>query len=472
MIKKVALGFVALVLAGVAYAYIAYADVGRAGSGYAAKNMCSGVYLSGFAPEDVQGQALVGASDLLANATFTFDDENQRVSARIFGLFERTAIVTPGIGCTLLPSGEYEAEMPVQALPDLPVPSDTAWPLGTAAPATTDRFDALLDEAFAEGQPEGPRNTKAIVVIHKEELVAEKYAQGVETNTPLLSWSMAKSVTALHTPILVKDGLLDPAAPAPVPQWQVDADDPRAAITLDQLLRMSSGLTFNETYSANTDVTQMLSNERSAGGFAASMPLAGEPDTIWAYSSGTTNIIAGINRRALGDTLQAAYTHSQERLFRPLSIRTAIFETDPNGTFIGSSYMYASARDWARLGQFCLQDGVWEGERILPEGWMDYALTPTKASDLNNYGAQFWLNRDPADPEKRRKFPSLPQDAYYMGGYQGQIVLVIPSHALIITRFGFTPAENTGVEALAAGIIAQLEAEEDTAAPEEALEAA
>ncbi|NQX94750.1 MAG: serine hydrolase, partial [Erythrobacter sp.] len=350
MLKKIALGLVALLLAGVAYVYIAYGDVGRAGSGYAAKNMCSGVYLSGFSPEDVQEQALVGASDLLANATFTFDEQNQRVSARMFGLFERTAIVTPGIGCTLLPSGDYEADMPVEALPQLPVRSDLAWPLGTAAPAITDRFDPLLEKAFAEGQPEGPRNTKAIVVIHKGELVAEKYADGVATDTPLLSWSMAKSVTALHTGILVKDDLLDPSAPAPVAQWQTEADDPRAAITLDHLLRMSSGLKFNETYSANTDVTQMLSNERSAGDFAASMPLAYEPDTHWAYSSGTTNIIAGINRRALGDTLQAAYSHSQSRLFRPLSIRTAFFETDASGTFIGSSYMYASARDWARLG--------------------------------------------------------------------------------------------------------------------------
>jgi CubicO group peptidase (beta-lactamase class C family) len=356
--------------------------------------------------------------------------------------------------------------MPVEALPALPVRSDLAWPLGTATPAKTDRFDALIEEAFAEGQPEGPRNTKAIVVIHKGELVAEKYAEGVATDTPLLSWSMAKSVTALHTGLLVKDGLLDPAAPAPIAQWQEEADDPRAAITLDQLLRMSSGLKFNETYSANTDVTQMLSNESSAGDFAASMPLAYEPDTHWAYSSGTTNIIAGINRRALGDTLQAAYTHSQTRLFRPLSIRTAFFETDASGTFIGSSYMYASARDWARLGQFCLQDGAWEGERILPEGWMDYALTPNKASDLNNYGAQFWLNRDPADPERKRTYPLLPEDAYYMGGFQGQIVLVIPSHELVITRFGFTPAENTGIEQLAAGIIAALP-EEETLAQEE-----
>lgn len=470
MIKKIALGLVGLVIAGFAYAYFAYGDVGRAGSGYAAKNMCSGVFLSGFSPEVVQDQALVGASPLLANVSFTIDEDNQRVSASFYGLFKRTAILTPGIGCTLLPSGEDDADMPVTALPAVSLSEEKAWPLGTAAPSKTDRFDALLAEAFSDEDPEGPRNTKAIVMVHKGELIAEKYAKGVKSDTPLLSWSMAKSVTALQTGILVGDGLIDPAAPAPVPQWQAETNDPRAAITLDQLLRMSSGLKFNETYSANTDVTQMLSNEPSAGDFAASMPLDGPPDTIWSYSSGTTNIIAGINRRALGDTLQAAYTHSQERLFRPLDIRTAIFETDRDGTFIGSSYMYASARDWARLGQFCLQNGVWDEEQILPEGWMAYLVTPTPTTDTNRYGAQFWLNRNPDSPERDRIFPQLPEDAYYMGGFQGQIVLVIPSQDLVITRFGFTLAENTGVEDLAAAIIGQLA--EEAVPSEPLLEAA
>lgn len=465
MFKKIALGLVGLLLAGVAFVYFAYGDIGRVGSGYAAKNMCSGVFLSGFSPEDVQSQALVGASPLLAYASFTIDEQDQRVSARVFGLFERTAVVTPGIGCTLLPSGESETDLKITVLPPLSLPADEAWPLGTATPSKTDRFDALLDDAFSDGDPQGPRNTKAIVVVHKGELIAEKYAGGIEPDTPLLSWSMAKSVTALQTGILVGDGLLNPAAPAPVPQWQVEKNDPRAEITLDQLLRMSSGLKFDETYAAGSDVTQMLSNEASASDFAASMPLDGPPDTIWSYSSGTTNIIAGINRRVLGDSLQAAYMYSQTRLFRPLGIRTAMFEADSNGTFIGSSYMYASARDWARLGQFCLQDGVWEGERILPEGWMEYLVTPTPTSDANNYGAQFWLNRNPDNPDDHRIFPQLPEDAYYMGGYQGQIVLVIPSQDLVITRFGFTPAENTGVEELAAVIIALLVKQDGEPAP-------
>lgn len=456
MLKKIAIGVVAMVLLGAAYAYIAYGSVARAGTGYAAKNLCSGYYLSGFAPEDVQDQALRGASELLSQVSYAIDEEDQRVSTSLYGLFERHAIFTQGIGCTLLPSGEEDAEMPVTALPALAISGEEAWPLGSATPDVTGEFDALLEEAFVEEDPERPRYTKAIVVAHQGRIVAEKYAEGVSSDTPLIGWSMTKSVTALTAGLLVKDGVLDVAAPAAVPQWQEQADDPRAAITLDQLLRMSSGLAFQETYSAATDVTQMLSNENDAGGFAASMPLDGPPDTIWSYSSGTTNIISGIIRRSLGDTLQGAYDYSQERLFRPLNIRTATIETDRNGTFIGSSYMYASARDWARLGQFCLQDGVWNGERLLPEGWVEYLVTPTETAEANLYGAQVWLNQDPTDPGQKRLFPSLPTDAYYMGGYQGQIVLVIPSQDLVITRFGFTPGENTGVEEMAAKIIAQL----------------
>ena len=243
------------------------------------------------------------------------------------------------------------------------------------------------------------------------------------------------------------------------PHWPIINDALRGAlaeITLDQLLRMSSGLEFNETYEAQTDVTEMLSNQADTAGFAASKPLIGPPDTIWSYSSGTTNIISGILRRAVGDTLQDYYAFSQERLFRPLSIGTATFETDRSGTFIGSSYLYASARDWARLGQFFLQDGVWNGERLLPDGWVDYLLTPTPAALGNEYGAHVWLNRNPKDPNRDRLFPTLPEDMYYLGGYQGQMVVVIPSEELVITRFGFTPARNHGVEALTAAIIERL----------------
>lgn len=456
MLKKLAAGVLVLTLGAFAYVYFSYGALARAGTGYAAKNLCSGYFLSGFSPEDVKQQALIGASETLAHVSYSIDEEARAVTTSLFGLFKRRAIFTPGIGCTLLSAGEKSVDMPVRAFPDLDIETTIAWPLGSAVPNRSDRFDDLLDLAFAEDAPGQPKNTKAIVVIHGGELIAEKYADGVSSDTPLIGWSMGKSVTALMVGLLVADGALTPGASANVPQWQSQPDDPRAEITLDHLLRMSSGLEFNETYDAQTDVTEMLSNQADTAAFAASKPLIGPPDTIWSYSSGTTNIISGIVRRTVGDTLQDYYAFSQNRLFRPLSIRTATYEADRSGNFIGSSYLYASARDWARLGQFTLQDGVWDGERLLPEGWVDYLVSPTSTTDGNEYGAQFWLNRNPTDLDRQRSFPNLPTDAYFMNGFQGQIVLVVPSENLVIARFGFSPAQNHGVEALAVNLIDRL----------------
>ncbi|MEM1035597.1 MAG: serine hydrolase [Pseudomonadota bacterium] len=459
MLKKILLAVTALLVAGIAYVYLAYGSIARAGSGYAAKIICSGYFLSGFSPEIMKFEALAGASSTLANVSHEIDIETSTVTTKLYGLFKRRAGYTPGIGCTLLPSGEKELPNKITPLPDLTISDDLPWPQGSATPDVMTRFDTLLDEAFAETDPSAPRNTKAIVLIHKGKLIAEKYAEGVKPDTPLIGWSMAKSVTALTAGVAVKDGKIVPAEPAPVPLWQEKPDDPRAAITFDQLLRMSSGLEFNETYSSATDVTQMLSNETDMPVYAAGKPLLGPPDTIWSYSSGTTNIVSGIIKRSVGGSLQDHYEFTQQRLFRPLNISTATFEADASGTFIGSSYLYASARDWARLGQFCLQDGAWNGEQILPEGWMSYLVTPSETTPANQYGAHFWLNRASDTPSEDRIYPNLPEDAYHMGGFQGQRVLVIPSEDLVIARFGFTPERNHGVGDLAEAVIAELKSE-------------
>jgi CubicO group peptidase (beta-lactamase class C family) len=242
-----------------------------------------------------------------------------------------------------------------------------------------------------------------------------------------------------------------------VPEWHLDTADPRRAITIDHLLRMSSGLIFDEDYALYSDVTRMLSVEADAGGFAASKPLLVAPDNLWSYSSGTSNILSGIVKRTVGGDFQDYYDYTQQRLFLPLGIHSAALETDNNGTFIGSSYMYASARDWARLGQLCLQDGQWQGNRLLPEGWLVYSTTPTPNNPKNNYGAHFWLNADPEDGQQRT-WPSLPVDTYSMNGYQGQHVIIVPSRNLVVVRLGFSGGTNRGVEALVAGVIATLAA--------------
>ncbi|MBT4522523.1 MAG: serine hydrolase [Halieaceae bacterium] len=443
-----------VLLGGLSLGFYKLSPVLSGGSGYAAKNICSGHFISGFSGQQIVDEALRGASPLLADVSFDIDEVKGQVDARFLGFFTRRAIYREHTGCTLLQAGQDSLDKDLRHAGDVPEPDPQApWPSGAAPATASDGFDTILTEAFSEIDPQNMRSTKAVVIIHKGTLVAERYAEGVDAKTPLIGWSMTKSITSLLTGMRVLDGALSIHDPAPVPSWQEDAGDPRAKITLDQLLRMSSGLEFDETYAMFSDVQQMLSNEPDAGAFAASMPLFAEPDTHWAYSSGTTNIVSGIVRRSLGGSLQSYYDFTRNRLFNPLGMTTAILETDASGTFVSSSYSYVSARDWARLGQFCLLNGNWNGEQLLPENWITYSTTPTPTHPYNNYGAHFWLNEIPENAEQPGAWPSLPPDAYFMSGYQGQFVAMVPSEDLVVVRLGFTPGKNHGVEELVAGAI-------------------
>ena len=455
--KKILLGVGIVLVAGLTYGFYAAAPIVSGGSGYAAKNLCSGYYLSHFDAEITHKQALIGASDVLANIEWDHDKKAKSFTARLYGLSPRTAVFDEGTGCTLLAEGNAVLDRDLKLVASVTLDPIVPWPHGRGEATSSDAFQSLLDQAFAEADPVSARNTKAALIIHKGELLAERYADGVKADTPLLGGSMSKSITALLTGLLVGDGKLDVAAPADVPVWHNNVDDPRAGITLDQLMRMSSGLKFDETYATGSDVSHMLSVEPDAAAFAASLSLAHAPDTHWSYSSGTSNIISGIIKRTLGGSLQSHYDYAQNRLFKPLGINTATIETDSDGTFIGSSYTYLSARDWGRLGQFVLQDGVWKDERLLPEGWVDYVSRPTHTNSLNSYGAQFWLNADPDDASIERTWPRLPSDAFMMSGFQGQFVMMVPSKDLVVVRLGFTSRENHGLQDLVAGVIKQLE---------------
>jgi len=453
MFRKLILILALVLVATLIYAGNYLSAVLSAGSGFSAKNICSGYFLSGMSGEQIVDEVLIPSAAVLSHISFEVDAVKRQVDTRFFGLSHRRAVFSEGTGCTLLRPGREQLRRTLKITevsePDAALP----WPSGSAPAPLDIRLEPLLEQAFAEPDPHYARNTKAVVVIHKGQLVAEKYAQGVAAETPLPGWSMTKSVTNLLVGLLVRDGKLSLSQPAPVPLWYEEPGDPRAQITIEHLLRMSSGLAFNETYGIYSDVTRMLSVEPSAGDFAASKPLVAEPGSTWSYSSGTSNILSGIIRRAVGGYMQEYYDFTQQHLFLPLGIRTASLETDNNGTFIGSSYMYASARDWARLGQFCLDDGWWQGKQLLPEGWMAYSTLPTSSNPLNNYGAHFWLNADPKDPNRSRTWPSLPADTYSMEGYQGQRVIIVPSASLVVVRLGFSGGPNRGIEPLVAGLI-------------------
>jgi len=204
------------------------------------------------------------------------------------------------------------------------------------------------------------------------------------------------------------------------------------------MLRMSSGLEFEEVDGPFTDATRMLYGSGSMADYAAAKPLAADPDTVWNYSSGTANIIARIITGQLGGSLVAWHEFSKESLFNKIGAYSAVLEPDASGAFVGSSYMFATARDWARFGLFLKNKGVWNQEDILPKGWMDYSTRPTPGAPMGEYGALFWLNRGEKDNPDHRKFPSLPRDLYYCGGFNGQILSVIPSRDLVVVRLGVT----------------------------------
>jgi len=453
MLKKLIFTLGLILVAVLVYGGNYLSAVSSAGSGFSAKTICSGYFLSGMPGQQIVDEALISASPMLSYVSFEIDTSEQRVDTRLFGLFQRRAVFTEGMGCTLLQSGREHLQRNLKVTESETPDATLPWPQGSAPAPENTRLEPILEQAFAEIDPLHARFTKAVVVIHKGRLVAEKYAPGVAADTPLPGWSMTKSVTNLLLAMLMNDGKLRLTQTAPVPSWYEVMGDPRGEITIDQLLRMSSGLEFDEEYGWYSDVTRMLAVEADAADFAASKPLVAEPGSLWAYSSGTSNILSGIIRLTVGGYLQDYYDFAQKRLFLPLGIRTASLETDNNGTYVGSSFMYASARDWARLGQFCLQDGVWQGERLIPEGWLDYSTTPTPNNPRKNYGAHFWLNAVPEAQQEQRTWPALPADSYSMNGFQGQRVIIIPSKELVVVRLGFSGGPKRGIEPLVASLI-------------------
>ncbi len=428
------------------------------GTGYAAKVTCSLVRNSWQEPVRVlRDYVFHEVSPLGAVLRAGVADEGATASA--LGLVRARAVFRPGLGCTLAAGADAAdlgrlpgVEEPLPALdPDVP------WPLGEAArqsPAPPE-VEAAIERAFEEIDPAlGQRQTTAIVVAHDGHLVAEGHAPGYGPETPMLSWSMAKSVLAALVGVAVAEGRLALGAPAPVPEWS-DPVDPRHAITLDQLLRMSSGLAFDEHYGTTNDVSRMLFTQPDTGAYAARSRLAAPPDTVWSYSSGTSNLVARILRDRFDRDLEAMQRWSRERLFGPAGLASALFEPDASGTFVGSSFVFMTARDWARFGELHRLDGIWNGRRILPEGWVRYVTTPTPAAPDGRYGAHWWLNAGSPDDRSRRMWPKVPTDAYAARGHSGQYVVVVPSVKLVVVRLGLSTCEEAhqGIEELVADLV-------------------
>jgi CubicO group peptidase (beta-lactamase class C family) len=348
-----------------------------------------------------------------------------------------------------------------QSMPAPPPPpfsqDSLRWPAGDILP--TDPLPGVnynilqqtVERAFIEADENKPMHTHAVVVLYSGELIAEKYAPGFDHHSRMMGWSMTKSIINALVGILVKDGVLELNSPAEVPEWT----DERKAITLNHLLQASSGLKWQESYFVPTsDFHNMFTKSDDKGKFAASRKLQREPGSYFEYSSGTTNILSRMIRHQVGE--QEYYSFPYEKLFYRIGMHHTTIEPDASGTFVGSSYGFASARDWARFGLLFLNDGVWQGEQILPRGWVKYSTSPAPAAPLQEYGAQIWLNAGKKGDASTVRYPGLPNDAYLFDGFEENSVVVIPSRNVVVVRLGVTHHNNFELAQLVNGVLSAL----------------
>lgn len=433
MKRKIIYGVLVLLVTALAGAGIYLNSLLPIITGYAAKNLASAVFISGRTQSEVEKLDL--NFSFIKYTKNTVDFENKTVTSK-FLWGKSVAVYRHGFGCTLVRNQSVEDLMNQKSgvgFTDNSWLDTIPWPLGNMLPDTLLLPDRTKLEAVADkiiGKDAYGGHAFSFLVMYKGVPVIEAYKPGINDKTRLLSWSMAKSFTNALSGIMVKKGLWDIDAPANLPEWQ---NDDRSSITINDLLRMQSGLAWNEDYGNRSDVTLMLHRESDFGGFAASMSLQEPVGEKWYYSSGSTNIINKIMRTTLnGDDIY--YRFAYDELFNKLGMSSAVFEVDASGTQVGSSYIYATTRDYARFALLYLRDGKFAGEQILPEGWVDYTVTEVPDSK-GAYGASFWLNAD-------QSLPSAPANMFMCRGHNGQRIFMLPDEDLAVVVLGYSPKKT------------------------------
>ena len=324
-----------------------------------------------------------------------------------------------------------------------PQPAQIAWPSEAwpvaDLPAEVDAaaLQRMVDALFQSRRPDGLPDTRAVLIVQRGQIVFERYAKGLGPTSRFHSWSMAKSFVQCLIGLLVRDGRLEVDAPAPVPDWS-DPDDPRHRLTLRHLLHMTTGLDNEDGGADPAAYVGRLMFGRYAqdmAGHAANVPFLHDPGTRWAYSTATSAILGGIVSRLTGPERAATRAWMERELLVPLGIESLVAESDGRGQLVGGSHVWATARDWARLGLLYLRDGVWDGQRILPAGWVDFTRTRAPVDNNGTFGAHFWLNQ-PARENQFDPLPGAPASAFQMSGNGGQYVALIPDRDLMIVRLG------------------------------------
>ena len=398
-------------------------------SGFSAKSVASCRFLDNRDLKSIEKQD--NDIDLIDLAKNKINDAEKFATASVYGFKERKAIYREGLGATLIDDDFDETKA-------YEIPKRTAfinnldYPFGNLEPKNTvfenvnyPQLNAAVNSAF-DNKNENIKRTRSVLILYKGKLLTEKYAAGFNKNSKLLGWSMTKSLTATMFGILQKQSKFDINKPAPIAEWK---NDKRAKITTNDLLHMNSGLEWEENYGTISDVTKMLFLEKDMGAVQLKKEQLFAPNTHWNYSSGTTNLLSKILRMQF-QTHQEYLDFWYSELIDKIGMNSMIVETDMTGNFVGSSYGWATTRDWARFGQLYLNNGLWNDEQIFDPNWAKYVATPTPTSN-GIYGAHFWLNNG-------QNYPDVPKDMYHCSGYQGQMVYIIPSANIVVVRMGLS----------------------------------
>jgi hypothetical protein len=453
--KKLILGSVlAVALVGGGYGIAKLHQALRVAAGVAAHHVCSMTFVGGQDPRRTYDELVVPMIGELGGHLLSVQVSHATHSVDVSGPLRRLARAqfVPGYGCRLALPGDQPlpavAEVPIAPAPDGFAPDGR---VASDKPAVT----AAIERVFAEQAGEPIKRVKAVVIVKDGRVVAERYAEGVDEHSPLISFSVAKSFTNALLGILVREGKLRVDEPLNAPEWRA-GDDPRRTITLEDLMRMRSGLAVEEAESAFSPVARMEFLHGDMAGFAGAQPAKEPPGRTWEYTSADTVLLARKIGSVVGGGPAGLREFARRELFAPLGMGDVTMEFDGAGTFVGSTYVYASARDYARLGWLYLRDGVApDGTRLLPEGWADWSRRSTLGAP---YGAGFWTNDGPSEPAQWRIAGGYPKDGFFASGTMGQRIYVVPSAHLVITRFGYSAPPYYGMRDDVALIKAAIEA--------------
>ena len=409
-------------------------------SGYAAKNMASTVFLTDRSPESVT----LNDNDVPLIKLADVETDGTSAEASVFGLMERKSLCQDGLGCVLV-NEDYDSDLALPKPKRTKLKNALSFPYGDNGIKDSvfenidyQNLQVAVDKAFAAPEIQ---KTRTVLVAYKNHIIAERYLDGFTKDTPILGWSMTKSVLATFYGILEHQGEIDLNKPAPIDEWEKDE---RRNITLNHLLRMQSGLAWDEDYASISDVTKMLFLDADMTEGQAKKEAIAPPTEVWNYSSGTSNLLSGILRKQF-KSHQEYIDFPYTALIDKIGMHSMLIETDMMGNFVGSSYAWANTRDWAKFGLLYLNEGNWNGEQIFDSNWVDYVSKPTQYSD-GTYGGHFWLNAN-------GKFPDAPRDMYSANGYQGQRVFIIPSKDLVIVRTGLAESPDFDFNTFLKGIV-------------------